>query len=65
MSTGKRKITFYASPKVAEWYDSLPAGNSTPVINELLEASIEGRKPNDLAMRVAKLEEAVALLEAK
>ncbi len=47
MATAKKAITFYASPAVVDWYESLPDGDGSRTINQYLIESIERHKPAD------------------
>lgn len=48
MSTQKKSITFYAANDVAEWIETLDAGEKSRKINELIREAVLNPKPKAL-----------------
>ncbi|MFA6555281.1 MAG: hypothetical protein WCT03_02575 [Candidatus Obscuribacterales bacterium] len=48
MSTQKKSITFYAANDVAEWIETLDAGEKSRKINELIREAVLNPKPKTL-----------------
>jgi hypothetical protein len=61
-----RSITFYPTPRVADWYDSLKSGEGSARINDLLEASLStsyAGPPGHITVRVSEIENKLCNLE--
>ena len=60
----QRKITFYADPEIAEWYDSLPRHAGSATINQFLKERISRgtKRAESIDDRLLKLETLVGKL---